>query len=131
MLCSDLTSICDAFLMSYIWRSASYPSAILPLRRENSLPALSAPMDTASCIGMSPLRTSSIAMGMVVSTPGIPDGAASNSWSFSSAVCGAWSDPNMSMAPSRNLEYSFLRFSGPRTGGLTLYLASVWRSTSK
>ena len=88
-------------------------------------------MDTASCIGMSPLRTISMAMGMVVSTPGIPDGAASNSCSLSSTVCGAWSEPNMSMAPARNLERSSLRFSGPRTGGLTLYLASVWRSTSK
>ncbi len=104
MLCSALASIWDAFLMSYIWRSASSPSAILPLRRENSLPARSAPMDTASCIETSPERTISMAMGMVVSTPGIPEGAASNSCSFSSTVCGAWSEPNMSMAPSKNLE---------------------------
>lgn len=49
------------------------------MRREKSLPGFSAPMRTAWDIGMTSLRTMSMTMGIVVSTPGIPPGAASNS----------------------------------------------------
>ncbi len=84
-------------------RSASYPSAIFPFLTENSSAGLSAPMRTAISSGISCLRTISITIGMVVSTPGIPPGAAENSCDLSSAVWGAWSEPNMSMSPDRNL----------------------------
>lgn len=66
--------------------SASHPSDILPLGTSNSLPASCDPMRTASDRGSSPFLTISITMGMVVSTPGIPDGAAPNSCSFSATV---------------------------------------------
>ena len=120
----------DEFLMSKTRRSASYPTAILPLGTENSLPGFSAPMRTACAIGITSLRTMSITIGIVVSTPGIPPGAASNSCAFSSAVCGAWSDPNMSMSPDRNLLNSRSRQSMSLSGGLTLYSAPGQRSTS-
>ncbi len=111
--------------------SASYPSAILPLGTSNSLPASWEPMRTASANGSSPLRTISMTMGMVVSTPGIPDGAAPNSCSFSAAVCGAWSVPIMSNPPARNLLRSPSRTSAVLIGGLTLYSAPGNLSTSK
>ena len=50
----------DEFLMSKTSRSASYPTAILPLGTENSLPGFSAPMRTAWAIGMTSLRTMSM-----------------------------------------------------------------------
>ncbi len=53
--------------------------------------------------GISSLRTISMAIGTVVSTPGIPPGAPWNPRPFSSMVWGAWSDPNIVMSPARNL----------------------------
>ena len=88
-------------------------------------------MRTARDIGTTSLRTISMTMGMVVSTPGIPPGAASNSWAFSSAVWGAWSVPIMSMSPAANLRNSLSRQSASLSGGLHLYSAPGQRSTSK
>ena len=84
-------------------RSASYPSAIFPFLTENSSAGLSAPMETAMERGMSCFLTISMAIGTVVSTPGMPPGAAENSCALSSIECGAWSEPNISMSPARNL----------------------------
>jgi hypothetical protein len=53
--------------------------------------------------GISPLRTISIAIGTVVSTPGMPPGASLNPRAFSSTVWGAWSEPNIAMSPAANL----------------------------
>ena len=53
--------------------------------------------------GISSLRTISMAIGTVVSTPGIPPGAPWNPRPFSSMVWGAWSDPNIVMSPAKNL----------------------------
>ena len=101
-----------------------------PFLSEKSLPGFAAPMDAARDIGILALRTISITIGMVVSTPGIPPGAASNSWAFSSTVWGAWSVPIMSISPAANLLNSLSRVSMSRRGGLTLYSAPVHRSTS-
>lgn|GEM_PF-3023808 len=60
-----------------------------PFGTPNSLPGFDEAMRTISDRRRSPLRTISIMIGMVVSTPGIPDGASSNGLAFSSAVCGA------------------------------------------
>ena len=80
-------------------------------------------MRTASEIGRSPLRTLSMTMGMVVSTPGIPDGASWNGLDFSSAVWGAWSVPIISNPPDRNLLRRASLTADVRMGGLTLYSA--------
>ncbi len=87
-------------------------------------------MRTAWNRGMTSLRTMSMTIGIVVSTPGMPPGAASNSLAFSSAVCGAWSVPIMSMSPLTNLPYRRSLQSMSLSGGFTLYSAPVQRSTS-
>jgi hypothetical protein len=69
---------------------------------------------------MSPAFAISAAMGIWVSTPGIPPGAESKSSDFSARVCGAWSEPNMSMPPFRNSSLSPSREAFSRIGGLTL-----------
>lgn len=130
LLCSLLTSIWTERLRSKTARSASYPGAILPLGTSNSLPGFREAMRTASAIGRSPRRTASMTMGIVVSTPGIPDGASENGRSFSSAACGAWSVPIMSNPPERNLLRRASRTAASLIGGLTLYSAPGNRSTS-
>lgn len=116
--------------MSKTAKSASYPSAMRPLGMPNSAPGLYDAMRTASAIRTVPERTISMTIGMVVSTPGMPDGAASNSCCFSSAVCGAWSVPIMSNCPSANLVNSSSLVAMSRIGGLTLYSVPGKRSTS-
>lgn len=96
LLCRSRTSILDVLRMSNTAKSASQPSAMRPLGMPNSLAGLLDAMRTASAIWMVPLRTISMTIGIAVSTPGMPEGAAENSCIFSSAVCGAWSVPIMS-----------------------------------
>lgn len=88
-------------------------------------------MRTASAICIVPLRTISMTIGMVVSTPGMPEGAEPNSCAFSSAVCGAWSVPIMSGMPETKRLYSSSRVPMSRIGGLTLYSVPEFLSTSK
>ena len=83
------TSIFEVSLISNTAMSASYPSAMAPFGIPNSLPGLYEPILTASDNGIVPLRTISMIMGIVVSTPGMPDGASWKSLAFSSAVWGA------------------------------------------
>jgi hypothetical protein len=120
LLCILFGSMGADILISNIARSASMPAAILPLGMENAAQGASAPMRTACDSGISSRRTMSMTMGMDVSTPGIPPGAESKSWLFSSSVCGAWSVPIMSMPPARNLLYRASRQSAFLIGGFTL-----------
>ena len=87
-------------------------------------------MRQASPRAISPLRTMFMTIGTVVSTPGIPDGAESKSWSFSAAVWGAWSVPIMSGAPERRRARSASLVAASLIGGFTLYSAPGCLSTS-
>lgn len=131
LLCIFDGSTASDLLRSNTARSASYPGAMIPFRIPNSLPGFRAAILTASDSGRSPRATMSMTMGIVVSTPGIPDGASAKSRSFSSAACGAWSVPIMSKAPSRNSLLILSRTAACLRGGLTLYSAPAQRSASK
>ena len=89
MLWRRLTSIFSDERRSNTDRSASYPSAILPFFTEKEDAGVSAPIEAAWDSGIVPARTISMTIGIDVSTPGIPPGAATNSCALSSIVWGA------------------------------------------
>ena len=75
---------------------------------------------TAWVSGSSPGSTSSVSTtARAVSSPVVPGGAWSNSCSFSSGACGAWSVATASTVPSPSPARSASRCSAVRSGGLT------------
>ena len=62
--------------------------------------------------------------GRLVSRPTTPNGAASNSRSFSKGACGAWSVTTQSIVPSTRASRSAAASSGVRRGGFILRLVS-------
>lgn len=129
--CSWDWSMDDVLRMSNIAKSASLPTSIEPLFRPNHEAAFEDPIRATSSKGTVPLAAILIAIGTVVSTPGMPPGASPNSASFSSTVCGAWSLPNIFILPLTNSSKRPRRVSFVLSGGLTLPKASLMFDVSR
>ena len=112
-------------------RSATEPASTLTGARRATLRGFTHMTSTRRCQLILPEATRCVSMsGRLVSRPTTPNGAISNSHSFSWRACGAWSVTMQSIVPSTMPARSAAASSAVRRGGFILRFVSYVSSSA-